>query len=73
VVHRRDVTTVSDRDCLSGFDCQRGESSGLGADLVGSDGTDRVDDPCVIAQTVDFLLSVVNAEFAISPDQCCAP
>ncbi len=73
VVHCRNVTTMSDCDCLSRFDHQRGESSGLGADLVGSNGTDRVDDPCVVTQTVDFLLGVVNVEFAIGLDQCCTP
>ncbi len=67
------MTTVSDRDGLSGFDCQRGKSSGFGADLVGGDGTNGVDNPCVVTQTVDFLLGVVNAKFAVGLDQCGAP
>ncbi len=73
VVHGRNVTALFDRDGLSGFDHQGGKSSSFWADLVGCDSTNGVDDPCVVAQTVDFLLGVVDAEFAVVLDECGAP
>ncbi len=69
VVHSGNVTTVSDGDGLSGFDRQWRKISGFWADLVGCDSTNGVDNPCVVTQTVDFLLGVVDAKFAVGLDE----
>ncbi len=73
MVHCRNVTAVYDRDCLSKFDCHRGKSSGPGADLVRSDGTNGINDSRFVSQAVNFLPCAVDAEFAIGLYQCCAP
>ena len=73
MVHGGNVTTVSDRDGLSGFDRQRGKSSGFGADLVHGNGTHWVNEPGVVAQTVDFLPGAVDTELAVVFDEGGAP
>ncbi len=73
MVHCRNVTTLCDRDRMTRFDCQWGESTGLGADLVFSDCTNGIDDPRVVAQAVNILPGAVDSEFSIGLDQCCAP
>ncbi len=73
MVHCRNVTSMADRDRLSGFDCHRRKSSGPWADLVCSDGNNGINNPRVVAKAVNFLPCAVNSEFAIGLDQCHAP
>ncbi len=73
MVHGRNVASDLDCDRLARFDGEGRQHSGLGANLVCGDCSDGVDEPGVVAQTVDFLPGAVYYEFAIVFGEGCAP
>ncbi len=66
MVHCGDVATDLNCDWVSGFDCDGRQCICFRANLVGHDGPDGVDEPCVVPQAVDFLPGAVDPEFAVA-------
>ncbi len=69
MVHGRNVTSRLDCNGLARFDrhCRKGTC--FRAYLVGCNGTDGINDPSVVTQTVNFLPGAVDPEFAVVLDQ----
>ncbi len=51
---------------MSGLDGDGRQCIGFGANLVGGDGPDGVDEPRVVAQAVYFLHGAVDPEFSVA-------
>ncbi len=66
VVHCGDVAACLNCDRVSRFDGDGRQHICFRANLVGGDGPDGLDEPCVVSQAVDFLPGAVNPEFAVA-------
>ncbi len=60
VIHCGDVASCLNCDLVSGFDSDGRKRVCFGANLVGCDGPDGVDEPCVVTQAVNLLPGAVN-------------
>ncbi len=69
MIHHGDVASGLNCDLVSGFDSDGQKHVCFGADLVGGNGPDGVDDPCIVTQAVNLLPGAVNSEFAVVLDE----
>ncbi len=73
MVHGWNVASRLDLDRLAQFDGEGQQRTGLGTNLVCSDGTNGVDEPGVVAQTVDLFPGSLYSKFAVVFNEGGAP
>ncbi len=69
MIHHGDVASGLNCDLVSGFDNDGQKRVRFGADLVGCDGPEGVDEPYIVTQAVNLLPGAVNLEFAVVLDE----